>query len=160
MNINNGYFIVEFLMYLCIYAVLSVLMMRFVATTGQSLNQSFKKTVRVMTAYSAFDGIEHDININDSFVCENDVLKCVSKYCQVSWIIDQERLVRVEKKYNKEKSRWQKPGKSIITNHCSRISFKDYVKNRFIDVTVTIVLSNRKTYTIKQKVSYKKGLTV
>lgn len=113
MRARQGMFLIEVLITLMLFSFLSVLIMRFIATSTWTMLSMNKHNDQIVAVTSAVDWLMRDmesLTSSEQLVKDgkND-LKIVQESERITWKLHTDRLLRISQSYDKQRGRWKKP---------------------------------------------------
>lgn len=121
--IKQGFSMVEFLIYFCLLAMLSMLLMDFAVSLHTRIAQLGKKNAAYVALSAAHDSFAYALKTSPSDLSrwkkieKNEHIWCVENDSDIGWKFENGSLLRLEGEYNQHAQAWQRVTKSLTANN-------------------------------------------
>jgi type II secretory pathway component PulJ len=166
MRKSDGFFIIEFLVYLCLFSCLSILLMHFVVKSTFALRSHNTKMQRTLHLLTALDLMHHEF-INKSSAPKGSWLK-TDKDCVIwhstqqdkdlAFCVKNKKLVRITGHYVPKKKSWSSKTTHLLVNNVEDFSLAYQWDGSgeqldFITIGLTGMLPDKKNYTLSRSIA-------
>lgn len=141
---RTGFTILELLIYLTLFALISTATIRFIVTLWQTCRDQEKKQASLIQLSAAHDLLMRDLQMapaeknkwkirsGSALIWSQEATK------DIGWLNQNDSLVRIEGVYNAKKGVWQKKIKSLVLPSATKIQFACHEDNQIICIDFVI----------------------
>ncbi len=114
-----GYTLLEMLLYITCMSIMSILMYTWYASWHMSIQNMQQRLNRVLPIYLAYDMMKRDLYAATQEMVSYDTHQLMIRYPEqhITWLVKDEKLLRLSKNFHHHEQRWLKQTTSLIAQH-------------------------------------------